>query len=176
MEILTKEYIKENVMPIIGIVAKSKDIQIIRKDINNCDIKLIEITENSIRNLKNIKFDEIIFLENINIKDETYKYMEDILSKVNYLIINMDIPIDTFRKIKIKKPIKLITFGFNAKATITISSVKHDKIIIFLQREIQKSDKSILEIQEKELKISAQKSKKIYNNLTVFIIKELHNL
>ena len=98
--------------------------------------------------------------------------MNEIISKVKYLIINGDIEIDALRKIE--KPIRLITFGFNSKSTITISSVKDEKIIVCIQRDIEKLNGEILECQEKQIII--QDNKKIYNNLAVFIIKELHNL
>lgn len=163
-------------MSLIGIVANKKDIQAIKKKIfvYNCDI--IEINKQSINNLKNIQFDEIIFLKDIILQDSEYKFMKNIISKAQYLIINVDIGMDIFNKIKIEKPIKLITFGFNSKATITISSIKEEKIIVCLQRDIQRFDNKIIETQEKEIKINKGKDKKIYNELVVFIIKELHNL
>lgn len=165
-----------NGMPLIGIIAKKKDIQAIKSEISNSNIEIIEITGESIKNVKNIKFDEIIFMNDIKLSEETYKYMSEILSKVKYLIINGDLETRTLKEVEIKKPIKLITFGFNHKATITISSVKEDKIIVFLQRNIEKLNKEIVEPQEKEIILNNQKSKKIYNNLAVFIIKELHNI
>lgn len=158
-------------MPLVGIVAKKRDIQAIKKQIEN--IEIIGITKESIRNLKNIKFEEIIFLQNINLTEEEYKYMNEIISKTKYLIINGDIEIDILKNIKIEKPIKLITFGFNSKSTITISSVKDEKIIVCIQRNIEKMNGEILENQEKE--IINNEDKKIYNKLVVFIIKELHN-
>ena len=160
-------------MPLVGIVAKKKDIQAIKKEIKEKNIEIIEITKESIKNLKNIKFEEKIFLQNINLKEEEYKYMNEIISKTKYLIINGDIEIDILKNIQIEKPIKLITFGFNSKSTITISSVKDDKIIVCLQRDIEKSNGEILESQEKET--MSKENKKIYNNLVVFIINELHN-
>ena len=42
-------------MSLIGIVAKKKDIQLIKKEIAPNKIEIIEITEESIENLKNIK-------------------------------------------------------------------------------------------------------------------------
>lgn len=159
-------------MPLIGIIAKKKDIQAIKKEIIEGNIDIVQITKECIKNIKNIKFDEIIFLENINFEEEEYKYMNEIISKVKYLIINGDIEIDALRKIE--KPIRLITFGFNSKSTITISSVKDEKIIVCIQRDIEKLNGEILECQEKQIII--QDNKKIYNNLAVFIIKELHNL
>lgn len=163
-------------MPLIGIVAKKKNIQAIKKELQERDIKIIEITKESIKNIRNIKFEEIIFLEDINLEDVEYEFMNEIISNAKYLILNGDIKINILEQIKIEKPIKLITFGFNSKSTITISSVREDKIIVCLQRDIEKIDGRIIETQEKEITISKENNKKIYNYLAVFIIKELHNL
>lgn len=163
-------------MPLIGIIAKKRDIQAIKKELQESDIKIIEITKEAIRNVKNIVFEEIIILEDIKLEIEEYKYMNEIISKAKYLIINGDIEIEVLKEINIEKPIKVITFGFNTKATITISSVKEEKIIVCLQRDIEKIDGDIIETQEKEIKIGKENNKKIYNKLAVFIIKELHNL
>lgn len=161
-------------MPLVGIIAKKKEIEAIRKEIKEKNIEIIEITKESIANIKNVKLDEIVFLQNIKLEDSEYKYMNEIISHVQYLILNKDIEIETLKKLELKKPIKLITFGFNSKATITVSSVTEDKIIICLQRDIKKLNGEILEYQEKE--ILGKNSKKIYNTIAIFIIKELHNL
>ena len=160
-------------MPLVGIVAKKKDVQAIKKEIKENNIEIIEITKESIKNIKNISFDEIVFLQNLNLEQEEYKYMNEIISKTKYFIINADIEIDILKNIEIQKPIKLITYGFNSKSTITISSINDQKIIVCLQRDIEKLNGEILECQEKQIIVN--ESKKIYNNLVVFIIKELHN-
>jgi len=160
-------------MSLIGIVAKKRDVQAIRKDVKENNVDIIEITKESIENIRNIKFEEIIFLQNINLDEEEYKYMNEIISNSQYLILNGDIEIDILKKVELKRPIKLITFGFNSKSTITISSINDEKIIVCLQRDIEKNNGEILECQEK--KIVGSNNKKIYNNLVVFIIKELHN-
>ena len=160
-------------MPLVGIVAKRRDIQAIKKEIREKSIEIVEITKQSIENIKNIKFEEIIFLQNINLDDDEYRYMNKIISNTEYLILNGDTKIDLLNKIQFQKPIKLITFGFNSKSTITISSVKNEKIIVCLQRNIEKTNGEILECQEKEL--IGFNNKKMYNNLVVFIINELHN-
>ena len=59
-------------MSLIGIVAKKKDIQLIKKEIDTSKIEIIEITKESIENLKNIKFDEIIFIEDIKSEIKDY--------------------------------------------------------------------------------------------------------
>ena len=102
--------------------------------------------------------------------------MKEIITKSKYLILNGDIKIKILEEIKVQKPIKVITFGFNSKATITISSIKEEKIIVCLQRDIEKVDGNIIETQEKEIKIGKENCKKIYNKLAVFIIEQLHNL
>ena len=97
-------------MPLVGIVAKKREIQAIKKEIKGKNIDIIEITKESIKNIKNIALEEIVFLQNINFEEEEYKYMNEIISKTKYLIINGDIQIDILKKVKLEKPIKLITF------------------------------------------------------------------
>ena len=160
-------------MQLVGIIAKRREIQAIKKETKGKNIEIIEITKQSIKNLRNIRFEEIIFLQSINFEKDEYKYMKEIISNTKCLIINGDIEIDILKHIQIEKSIKLITFGFNSKSTITISSVKDEKIIVCLQRDIEKQNGEILESQEKEIII--RENKNIYNNLVVFIIKEFHN-
>lgn len=160
-------------MLFIGLITKKKDVQSIKKDIKEKEIEIIEIKENNIENLKNIKFEEIIFLEDINLKENEYTFMKELIQNSKHLIINTDISINILRKIGIEKPIKIITFGFNSKATITISSVKENKAIIFIQRDIMIAEQKRIETQEKEIKL--ENNEKIYNKIVTFIIKELHN-
>ena len=163
-------------MPLVGIIAKKRDFQVIKEELQNYNIEFIHINKDSIKNIKNIIFEEIIFLEDINLNSDEYEFMNKIVLKTKYVIVNADIEINILKYIKIDCPIKVITFGFNSKATITISSVKDDKIIVCLQREIEKTDKGIIESQEKEINIIDNSNRKIHNKLVIFIIKELHNL
>lgn len=160
-------------MLFIGLIAKKKDVQSIRKDIKEKEIEIIEIKENNIENLKNIKFEEIIFLDDINLKENEYIFLKELIQNSKHSIINTDISISILRKIGIEKPIKIITFGFNSKATITISSIKENKVMIFIQRDIMIAEQKRIETQEKEIKL--ENNEKIYNKIVTFIIKELHN-
>lgn len=162
-------------MPLIGIIAKKRDIQRINNKLKESDIKIIEITKESIKNVKNISFEEIVILEDIKLKYDEYKYMNEIISKTKYLILNGDIKIEFLNEMNMKKPIKIITFGFNTKATISISSVKEEKIIVCLQRDIEKLDGEIIESKEIEIKLGKDENKKIYDKLVIFIVEELHN-
>lgn len=163
-------------MPLVGIIAKKRDFQAIKEELQNYNIEFIHINKDSIKNIKNIIFEEIIFLEDINLNSDEYEFMNKIVLKTKYVIVNADIEINILKYIKIDCPIKVITFGFNSKATITISSVKDDKIIVCLQREIEKMNKGIIESQEKEINTINNPNRKIHNKLVIFIIKELHNL
>ena len=160
-------------MPLVGIIAKKRDIQAIKKELAEYEVEIIHLNKEA---LKNIIFKDLIILEDINLQEAEYSYMEEIISKAEYLILNSDIDFGVLKYIKLKKPIKTITFGFNPKSTITISSVKEDKILVCLQRNIENGDKEIIETQEKEIEITKDSNKKIYNKLVVFILKELHNL
>ena len=162
-------------MPLVGIIAKKRDFQAIKEELQNYNIEFIHINKDSTKNIKNIIFEEIIFLEDINLNSDEYEFMNKIVLKTKYVIVNADIEINILKYIKIDCPIKVITFGFNSKATITISSVKDDKIIVCLQREIEKTNKGIIESQEKGINI-IDNNRKIHNKLVIFIIKELHNL
>ena len=105
----------------------------------------------------------------INLTEEEYKFMREIINKTKYILINSD------EKIKIPENIliKIITFGFNSKSTIMISSVKENYIIISVQREIEKLNGDIIENQEKKIEIKQNKKSSIYNEIINFLIKEL---
>ena len=163
-------------MPLVGIIAKKRDFQSIKKELQDCNIELIHLNKETIINVNKIFFEEIIILEDINLKPGEYKLMNEVVLKTKYLIINADIEINILKYITIEKPVKVITFGFNSKSTISISSVNDEKIIVCLQRNLERVDNKIIESQEKEIKIVKDTNRKIHNKLVVFIIKELHNI
>ena len=163
-------------MPLVGIIAKKRDFQAIKKELQNCNIELIHLNKETIMHVNKIFFEEIIILEDINLMPSEYKFMNEVVLKTKYLIINADIEINILKYITIEKPVKVITFGFNSKATISISSVNDEKIIVCLQRNLERVDNKIIEAQEKEIKIVKDTNRKIHNKLVVFIVKELHNI
>ena len=73
-------------MILIGMIANNKDVQEIKRIIADNNIKIININEESIKNIKNVKFDEIIVMKNIKLKKEEYKYMNDIIVNTKYMI------------------------------------------------------------------------------------------
>ena len=153
-------------MPLIGIVARKKDIKDIKRKLGE-NYELIELNSESIKNLKNIKFDEIIYNKDINLTEEEYKFMREIINKTKYILINSD------EKIKIPENIliKIITFGFNSKSTIMISSVKENYIIISVQREIEKLEQENLNFSKKSHSM-AHKQRALEYKLNHLLMKE----
>ena len=47
--------VRRNGMPLIGIVAKKKDIQAIKNELKENNVEIIQITKQCVKNLKNIK-------------------------------------------------------------------------------------------------------------------------
>ena len=153
---------------------KKKDIKEIK---NNLDIvyEVIEINNKSIENLKNIKFEQIIINKDLVLNKQEEEYIKKIINATKYIIINADINIQILNNIEIDKPLKIITYGFNSKSTISISSVKEDYIILSIQREIEKLNNEKIENQEKKIELIKGENNNIYIKIIKFIIKELHN-
>ena len=86
-------------MPLVGIIAKKRDFQAIKKELQNYNIELIHINKKSIGNIANIFFEEIIILEDINLEADEYEFMNEVVSKTKYLIINADIEINILKYI-----------------------------------------------------------------------------
>ena len=161
-------------MSLIGIIAKKKDIREI-KNKQDTNYEIIEINNKSIENLKNIKFEQIIINKDLILNEQEHNVFIKIICESKYIIINTDTNIQLLNNIELKKPLKIITYGFNSKATISISSVKEEYIILSIQREIEKVNNEKIENQERKIELLNEKNNNIYIKIIKFIIKELHN-
>lgn len=134
-------------MSFIGIITNPKNEEYMAKMLSK-DFpieNIIFITNKNIKNIRNIRFQTIAIDKEI--KDSTNLKM--IVSNANYIILNSDLNID----LEILKNLDLvvISYGFNSKATFTISSVSENNIIICLQRIIKNIFGSKYEPQELEI-------------------------
>ena len=93
-------------MPLVGIIAKKRDIQAIKKELAEYEVEIIHLNKEALKNMKNIIFKDLIILEDINLQEAEYSYMEEIISKAEYLILNSDIDFGVLKYIKLKKPIR----------------------------------------------------------------------
>ncbi len=131
----------------IGIISNKNEAYITKKINKNIDkCKVINITEANVENLKNIKFDIILISENSILLEKRQEELKKIIKNVKYLLVNADISINI--KFLEQYKIKVITYGFNSKATITISSVSNDELLLCVQRNITNIENMKIEQQE----------------------------
>lgn len=157
-------------MIFIGIVTDIKSENYIKKIQNNNSVlkkyHIIFIRENSIDNIKNIKFETIIVNREFEDKDSLNK----LIAKSEYVIVNEDIVtiIDLLKDIKSN----IVTYGFNSKSTITMSSVTDDSIQVSVQRNII-SKKS--EVEQQEISLNKEAKSDVYDIMLLISLLLIHN-
>ena len=133
----------------IGIVTNQKNELYMKKEISKFIPKenILFINEKNISNMKNVQFETVIIDSKINNISELRK----IVANSKYLLLNADIDIN--REVINNLNLTVITYGFNNKATFTVSSMEEKTIIICLQRIIYTKARGKIEPQEYEVKI-----------------------
>lgn len=152
-------------MSLIGVLTKSKHQDYLKKQLP--EEQLFFLKESSLENLKNIKFQTILIGKKI-IKNKNQ--VRELAKKAQYVIFNTDIQenLDLLEDLSFK----LITYGFNSKATITTSSMEENKIMVCIQRSIQNVQGKIVEPQE--LKIELEKNENAYSAMERIGLKLLY--
>ena len=121
----------------IGIITdKNSENNIKNRMINKIDEnEIIFLNKENLENFKNVKFDSIIVNEEV----ENKYILKKILEKSKYIVWNSDIHCksDNLKK----KYSNVITYGYNSKATVTISSVTEENYLIFIQENISVKNK-----------------------------------
>ena len=152
-------------MVFIGIVTDSKsenDIeQLLMKNNALKENNVIFIKEKNIDNIKNVHFDTVVINREFKKMDELNKILEN----AKNVIIN----IDTYgenEEINIVNS-NIITYGFNSKSSITISSVTDDDVLICVQRNIYNNYGKI-EVQE--IRLENNENYNIYDLIVVLVM------
>ena len=122
---------------------------------------VIFINEKNIDNIKNVHFDTVIINREFKKIDE----LNHVLLNVKNIVINMDLNID-WEELNIRE-VNVITYGFNSKSSITISSVTDDDVLIYLQRNIC-NDYGEIEVQE--IKVENNPNYSIYDLIIVLTL------
>lgn len=136
-------------MAFIGIITNEKNILNMTKFLKKTfDMKdIVFISNNNIEKFQNMKFETVVVdkeIKNVN-------QLKSIISNSRYLILNADIKIDS--AILEDMNLMVITYGFQNKATFTVSSVSENNIIICLQRIMKTAQNGKYEPQEMNIKI-----------------------
>lgn len=152
----------------IGVVTNQKNEIYIKNKLSDLlpEENIIFITEKNISNIKNIKFETIVIDAKINNKTDFRK----ILSNAKYVILNSDIEMDV--ELFTNLSLTVLTYGFNNKATFTVSSVTENTIIICLQRIILSKNNQPIEPQEFQMEIT--ENIETYAIIATHIIKILY--
>lgn len=155
-------------MTFIGVLAEHKSFENIREYLKKKELELIPINKKSIKNIKNIKFDAIV----IDSKLENFKEEKEILEQLclnsKYLIINTDINLKF--NISNEGKTNIITYGLNQKATVTVSSITDTNILIYLQRSIKNKENKVIEVGERQIKVTEKSKLKTYEILIIYIL------
>ena len=133
----------------IGIITNQKNELYMKEQLSHFlpVENILFITDKNIANMKNIQFETIVLDANVNNKVELRK----IVANSKCLLLNTDIITDT--EVIHNLNLTVITYGFNNKATFTVSSLEEKTIIICLQRIIYTKARGKIEPQEYEVKI-----------------------
>lgn len=157
-------------MIFIGIVTDTKSESYIKRIQNNNNIfnkyHIIFIKEKSIDNIKNIKFETIIINREFNEEQSLSK----LIAKSKYLIINEDI--DMAISLLNDVSSNIITYGFNSKSTITMSSLTEDSIQICVQRNILSKQN---EIEQQEISLSKEAESEAYDIMLLISMLLVYN-
>lgn len=157
-------------MIFIGIVTDTKSENYIKRIQNNNSIfdkyHIIFIKEKSIDNIKNIKFETIIINREFNEEQSLNK----LIAKSKYLIINEDIDIAISLLNDVNS--NIITYGFNSKSTITMSSVTEDSIQICVQRNILSKQN---EIEQQEISLNKEAESDVYDIMLLISMLLIYN-
>ena len=140
-------------MSLVGILTEKANENYIMQGLEKKDFKQEQIfflKESTIKNLRNIKFETIIIGKKIS---KNKKIFRELMQNAKYVIFNSDIK----ENLNLLEDLsfKLITYGFNPKATVTTSSVEEGKIMICIQRTIENLKGNEIELQEITRDLSA---------------------
>lgn len=162
-------------MSFIGIVSNRNTFQRIEKLFKEKNIEkenninFINLNINSIKNLKNIKFETLVIAEDLKKYSNYSLTIENLINNSSYLLVNTDRNkiINYFDK-------KIITYGLNQKADITMSSIKDENILVCCQKNFKSKNNKLIEIHEKKLKIKNVNNTKLYDILIIYIINIIY--
>ena len=158
-------------MKFIGVVSEDKYIK--SKLIEHLNTKkniynIININEKNVKGCKDINFETIIINScHINKNKES---LNTILKNSKYVIINSG------NKLVDKcTNNNIITYGLNFNADVTVSSIKEDKIMVCMQKQIQNIYNKIEEPQEFNIKFKTKlEEKKIEDSLAIATVMQIY--
>ncbi len=137
-------------MALIGILTEPKNKLYLQEELKKRQLEeVFFLTENTILNMHNVKFDIFLLGKKISKNQELVRTLA---KGADYFIFNSDIKENL--PLLEDLDLKIITYGYNQKATITASSVDENKMMICLQRGIENIKQKKIEPQEIEIEVT----------------------
>ena len=139
-------------MPFIGIITNKNNEKIFENDLKGNledNINLIFINNENIQNIRNVAFEALLLCYDYKKVFENIEYLRKVVSNSKKFIVNTDVESNYY--ILNSLNLDAITYGFNAKATVTASSIEED-VILCIQRNIISLNNSIIEPQDIKIK------------------------
>ena len=150
----------------IGIISEEKNEKYIKEmlkhNINNSNV--IFINEKDIDNIKNVKFKIIVLNKELINKNLE---IDDTDLDGEKVILNSDINVKLVENLNLK----VITYGFNSKATVTASSITEEEMLVCIQRNIVDMYNNKFEPQE--INIEKNELLDIYDNMYIMCINSI---
>jgi hypothetical protein len=153
----------------IGIITNKNSENNIKNIMKNRfnENEIIFLNKDNLSNFRNVKFDSIVLNEEVG---DAY-ILDKILEKSKYILVNSDIH---YKSDKIKNICSnVITYGYNSKATVTISSATEENYMIFIQKNICANNKAE-EIQEIKFE-KAKNNINAYDGMIITIMNLIYN-
>ena len=136
-------------MSLIGILTQNQNKAYLKEELEKRGLEdVFFLTESTAQNMRNVKFDTFLLGKKIAEKQEMIR---EIAKRTDYFILNSDVKENL--PLLENLDLKIITYGYNQKASITTSSVEDEKVIVCLQRGIKNIYQEEIEPQEMELEI-----------------------
>lgn len=136
-------------MSLIGILTETKNKVYLKEELKKRQLEdVFFLTETAVQNMRNVKFDIFLLGKKITARQEMIR---EIAKGTDYFILNSDVK-ENLQLLE-NLDLKIITYGYNQKASVTTSSVEEEKVIVCLQRGIKNIYQEEIEPQEIELKI-----------------------
>ena len=136
-------------MSLIGILTQNQNKAYLKEELEKRGLEdVFFLTESTAQNMRNVRFD--MFLLGTKITEEQ-EMIREIAKRTDYFILNSDVK-ENLQLLE-NLDLKIITYGYNQKASVTTSSVEEEKVIVCLQRGIKNIYQEEIEPQEMELEI-----------------------
>lgn len=158
-------------MKFIGVVSEDKYIKskLIEHLNNKKNIyNIVNINEKNINSLKDLNFETIVINDDIEKNIET---LNKILVNSKYVIVNSN-----NKLIQNNQKHNIITYGLNFNADVTVSSIKEDKIMVCMQKDIENIYNKIEEPHEFNVRFKDRLDEnKLEDNLAIAAVMEIYN-